>query len=497
MHSLPTSVVSPGQAMSLIWQHPRHWLLPAVAVAVLAGLYALVRPDTWEASQALVLRDEAANSGETPGKFAHADEMKTAQETVLELVRSRGVLAAALAEVGPPETYRGDEASWPRPIDVGELRDAVRVAPPKGAEFGRTEVFYLKVRHGDRARAESLVAALSRQLEAGYQELRNAKAQSMIDELGKAVRLAKGDLADSTARLSGLEKQVGSDLAELRMLHESSSGESALRRTTAEIRSELRQVRGAQKAHEELLALLARSQQAQEGPVALPGALLESQPALRRLKEGLVDAQLRAAELQGRRSADHPLVLAAKEAEAEIGAHLRDELASAGRAIAVDMQLAVDRAAFLESQLAETTERLDRLAGLRADYANLVAETRNRSGLVERAEQKLAEARIAQATSQAASLIGRIDAPDSGVNPIGPSRLLIALAGLVGGLATGVGAVFLTMTPTTLPEAKPSETPSRVRPPRVNGRTNGFSHGPVNGVRLTLAQALNRLNRGT
>ena len=37
-----------------------------------------------------------------PGKFSYPEEMKTVQETILEVVKSRSVLAAALREVGPP-----------------------------------------------------------------------------------------------------------------------------------------------------------------------------------------------------------------------------------------------------------------------------------------------------------------------------------------------------------------------------------------------------------
>ena len=54
--------------------------------------------------------------------------------------------------------------------------------------------------------------------------------------------------------------------------------------------------------------------------------LLDSQPALRRLKDGLVDAQLRTAALQGRMSAEHPEVISAKEAETQVAARVHAEL---------------------------------------------------------------------------------------------------------------------------------------------------------------------------
>lgn len=485
MNPVHSSIPSPSQVFSLLLTHPKRWLTPALAVAVLAGAYALVRSNSWEATQALILRNEAANSSETPGKFAHADEMKTIQETILELVKSRGVLAAALKKVGPPASYHGSTDAWPNAEDVATLRDALRVTPPKGAEFGKTEIFYLKVRDNDRQRAIDLVAAISGELETSFQELRNAKAQSMVNELVKAVKLAKGDLAESTTQLSQLETKVGSDLAELRILHESSSGESALRRTITEIRSELRQVETSRKQNEELLALLKQAQDDPNRLVATPNSLLEAQPALRRLKEGLVDAKLRTAALLDRRSDRHPLVEAAKEAEKEIRQHVHGELGNAIRAIEVDLRLADSRKSVIEEQLAAATGKLDHLATVRAEYSNLVSETKHRTELLAKAEQKLSEARISQATAEAASLIGRIDTPDTGANPIGPGRLVILVVGLAGGLVTGVGVVFLTVPP-TVPSTYPSVSRNGTH---TNGHTNGHAHG--NGS--SLKQALERI----
>ena len=67
-------------------------------------------------------------------------------------------------------------------------------------------------------------------------------------------------------------------------------------------------------------------------------------------------------------------------------------------------------------------------------YNNQVAETTNRTRLLERAEQNLAEARAAQAGAKAASLLSCIDVPDAGIRPVGPSRAMIVLCGIAGGL---------------------------------------------------------------
>ncbi|HEX7446678.1 MAG TPA: hypothetical protein VF306_03985 [Pirellulales bacterium] len=429
---------------TLLITHCRRWLTPALTVAGLALAYAALRPDTWEAAQSMVVRNEAAGNLTEPGKFRHAEEMKTTQETILELASSREVLRQALVEVGPPAGAAVSTA-WPTATDIVDLAELVELAPPKGAEFGKTEVLYLTVRDHDPARGLALVAAISRQLQARFQQLRDTKAQGMIDELAKAVSLAEADLQEATARLTALESSVGSDLAELRMLLESFSGESDLRRKSAALETELREAQLAQTSNRGLLTLLESAHVDQGRLLATPGRLLESQPSLKRLKEGLVDAQLHTAELSGGMSERHPLVMAAMEAEREIGNQLHKELEIACRGVQADLELSAARATRLSEQLADTRARLAKLAGLRAEYANLIASVKNRSALVEAAQRELAEARGSQAGAHSASLIYSIDAPQLGARPVGPGRAVIAVVGLLAGLVVGGGVLFLSV----------------------------------------------------
>ncbi|NUQ61910.1 MAG: hypothetical protein HUU20_05455 [Pirellulales bacterium] len=479
--------LDPVQFVAVLATHPRRLLVPAVAVTVLVGLYALVRPATWEASQALMIRNEAAANADSPGKFSHADEMKTLQETILELSRSRGVLSAALKDAGPPAGCRQSSQSWPTAEDVAGLRDRVTLSPPKGAEFGSTEIFYLKVRDRDRGRAIALAAAVAARLETSFQQFRDAKAQSIIRELSKAVNLSAEDLKESTERLAEIETQTGSDLAELRILHDASSGESSLRRTITEVQNELRQAKAECSANEELLALLGDADKDPSVLLGAPSRLLDAQPAIRKLRDGLVDAQLNAANLQGRMSAAHPLVVAALESERQIRADLQKELGTVIRGIEAELRLNRDRLGLLEEQLAQTALRLASLAKLRASYSNQVAENANRTELLQRAEQKLSEARATQATANAASLLARIDVPDCGTNPLGPGRATLVLAGMAAGLLTGLGVVFLTVSP--VQAAPPTKAAPVAADPVVvvNGRTKAYS--ATNG-HLSLNQAL-------
>jgi uncharacterized protein involved in exopolysaccharide biosynthesis len=489
MNAHQQSIPGPREVLGILVVHWRLWLTPAVVLGLAAALYAAASRPTWQASQALILRNEAANSETGQGKFNRTEEMKTVQETILELVKSRTVLLGALEELGPPADC-ADKDAWPTDRDVEELRQTVKLVPPKGAEFGATEVFYLEVRDHDRVRAVALNRTISRQLQAQFQQLRDLKAQSMIEELTKTVNLSKANRDESLASLSKTEKAVGADLAELRVLNDATSGDSAIRRTATEIESELRQARSAEQANAQLLGLLKAAAEDPGKLLATSNRLLESQPALRRLKDGLLDAQLHTAGLEGRMSAAHPLVQSSKQAEEEIGHQLHDELAIALRGVEGELHLNGERIAMLETQLAQASGRLSRLAELRASYSNQVAETTSRTRLLERAEQNLAEAHATQAGAKAASLLSCIDVPDAGVRPVSTSRAMIVLAGMAGGLLAGFGLVFLTVQPAQPRRvAEAAAVPPVAESDLVEPPTRAFS---CNG-NLSLKEALQKL----
>lgn len=496
MHFTTANVLSPKQVFDLLHRHVRLWLVPAVIVAGAVALYAVFHTATWEASQALMVRNEAASAEKSPGKFNYPDEMKAVQETILEIAKSRSVLAAALSEVGP-SADADDPAAWPTDRDIDEIRKNIKLVPPKGAEYGKTEVFYLNVRSEDRDRSIALNEAISKQVQSQFQKIRDAKALSMVEELTKTVALAAADLDKSTTSLAAVENRVGSDLGELRSMQDMAASDSALRRSGEEIRTQIRENSLAEKVNRELLAVLAAADGDVGRFIATPNRLLETHPSLRRLKDGLIDAQLRTSALLGTMSAEHPKVLAAKEAEEEIGRNLHRELDIARRGVEVELKVIADRRTVLEDQLARTNGRLSSLASVRAEYANKLTETKSRAGLLERAEQNLAEARAARASAAVASLISRIDTPDAGIRPIGPGRLTIALGGVLGGLLAGLGIVFLAV-PVTAAEpvvssasAADSNSHAVVNPAaNHNGSANRFNG--ANG-RFTITRALQKV----
>ncbi|MFV2070460.1 MAG: hypothetical protein ACC645_26130, partial [Pirellulales bacterium] len=210
---------------------------------------------------------------------------------------------------------------------------------------------------------------------------------------------------------------------------------------------ELRAAREAFHANSQLHLLLTSAMSDAGQLLATPNRLLESQPALRRLKDGLIDAKLRTAQLKGSMSVEHPYVLAAVRAEEEISQQLSNELKIAIRGIKVDENLTADHVATLEKQLDETTTRLSRIAGVRASYANQLEEIDQRTKTLKASEDNLAAARASHAASQTESLITLIDTPDVGNRPVGLRRSLILALGLAAGLAIGFGVLLLTVQP--------------------------------------------------
>ena len=417
------------------------WIVPTLLFTTVASIYAVKRTRSWEASQALVLRDEAA-ALDRGGRFDSIDSMQAFQETLQEVARSPVVVTETLKQLGRPiEAHKLKR--WPTEEEVASLTEEITVRAPQGSQFGRTEVIYLAVEGATRGVAIRRTRAVCDQLEKHLANLRSARTESVIAELEDARNLAQQDLEAASARLAEMEAEVGSDLSELRSLNQSGAGDGNLRRSLNEIKTELRQLKAANDAQLQQRELLVRAQANPDALLGTSTALLDSQPALKRLKDGLVDAQLRTSDLRGKMSPEHPLVKAAITAEQEVRRNLRAELATALQGHDADLTITRRQVDSLSRQQTDLQSRLDHLASIRASYSLLVEDVQQRTNILEERKKKLAEARASRNASQSASLITRFQEPQSSDDPIGPGNTVIVAVGLVGGLMTGVGLVFL------------------------------------------------------
>ncbi|MEM6329352.1 MAG: hypothetical protein AAF790_03775 [Planctomycetota bacterium] len=434
--------LSPAVVLRLLREHAWLWVAPAVAGLLLTAGATLITPRKWKASQGLIVRSEAAGYGEQRlGKFTDLSEMRTVQETILEVARSRRVLAATLEQVGEPGWFsRG--AATPSLSDIEDLRDNLEITPPGGAVFGATEVFYLTVYDKNSTDAVKLCDALCGHLIARMQELRNQQAGSMTVELQNAATAARAVLAEHTGKLADAEASVGADLGDLRSLVSPLGGRGALAEKALSVEAELRDSETGRRRATQLLATLRDAQANPSRLLATPSALLVSQPALQRLKDGLVDAQIRAASLQASRSPSHPFVVAAKAAEERLRAQLHNEVPAAIAGVEMELSLSHQREAALRAELKQVRGRVATLAARRAEYSSLVSAVENQRRLVDAAEAQLADARAHSAGAAATSFLERVDSVEAGARPEGPGRATVSLAGGLGGMILGVGLVF-------------------------------------------------------
>ena len=440
MNAAPFPSLTPHELAGLLWQKRMLLVIPAVVGGLLAAAYSLVTPRYWEASQGLVVRQETAGAkGPTPGKFADLYEMRTLQETILEVAKSKQVVVNTLKSV---DQRMNGASGEPDAEAIDKFRERLKMLPPHGGEFGKTEVFYFYVKDPSRQRAIELVGELCRQLDAALKDLRTERAQNLVAELQQQVNLASDMNAEQTAKLAELEKAVGSDLGELRMLHTSSSGQSDLRTEVVQLESDLRKFQTQVREAGELLKLLQGAQQDALKLIATPNSLLTTQPALRQLKDGLIKAQITTAQLEGTRSAEHPQVKAAVESEKQIRNDLHRELTAAIQGAEVEQDLAQQRVTATETRLHDLQSRLAGLAEQRAEYANRVAAVDNSRASLNQARHNLSTAKAAEAAAQGSSLVTRIGQPETGPYPVGPGRTIITLAGAVAGFMLGVGLIF-------------------------------------------------------
>ena len=425
------------------------WSWLWIGTAALFGMIGLsyiilLKKDVYVASQGMIVRDEANGAVMRLGRFQSQSDMKAAQETIIELAHNPQVIHRALEKIGAEPSFlvKLGGGSWPTTKDVELTAKKVEVRAPRGAELGTTEVIYLDTQHSSRKRAYDLNVSICDALEERLQQVRQSRADAVLEELTTARDVAKKELDLATEKLQAIERKAGEDLGDLRGMTDASSSANSSRNQLDNVKSELRQ---AETQLRQMTLDLELAEKAFASPEQLlsPNSLVNSQSGLRKLREGLADARLHASQLQGRFTEQHPLVLGALKAEQEIQVRLREELGLARQTLVNDTSLVNRRIGSLHEQRDELVARIDVLADIRAEYANLVADVRSRSQVLQDTERQLSEVQAARDAAVSCSLVTRIDTPFSSETPVGPGRTTILAGSTMAGLFFGFGALFL------------------------------------------------------
>lgn len=423
---------------STLKKHKLLWIAPTILFGVLGTTYAALKSSTWKSWQVIHVRDD----GNATGRFGDTDSRKAAQETVVELARNRGVIEAALRDIGPPKRlFKVRE--WPSIRDINGTRDAISISAPPGTEIGNADVVHLTVKCKSPEDALKLNQAVCNQLDVHLQQLRMSKAESLVTELENKQTLAKKELNAATAELKQMEREIGKDLGELRTLNQTGTGESNLRTSLTQIANGIRESKTRRMEQQQLGEILERAIADSSKLVSIPDRLLNSQPELRKLKDGLAGAQLKIAELQGKMSETHPSVRAAERELKQIRAQISNRLPALTESVRADIRVVDEQVNSLQAELLQVQTRLAELASLRAPYSNLVNMVQNRRDQLKEVNQALSRAKAIYTSATTSTVLTRVGETEVGDTPVGPGRTTIAAASWLGGLMIGFGLVML------------------------------------------------------
>jgi len=415
------------------------WLITTMATTALGLCYVkFLKQDIWVASQAMIIRDEVGGTLNRQGRFDSKEAMKAAQETILEIARNPQVVHNALSSIDAirPKNFNEEEIQ-------SFVSDQLVVRSPKGSEFGTTEIFYVDIRDPNKEQAVRLNNAICDALERRMQEIRMARYHGIVNELEHALEIAQEQREKATESLRKIENSVGQDLTELRGLTDSPNGSGTLKPLVDQLTSERSQAESQINQLREDLAFLDRLQSEPSRVLVAPSNLLNSQPGLKRLCEGLVDSQLQESQLSGRFTDEHPSVKAARVALATIRSQLGDELKLARASVESEIRVINERLKLIDQKLEQGQERIINLTAIRADYANALAEVKNRTTIIEQIEKDLSAAEANRRAANQSSLITRLDSPVLGDKPMGPGKTTIMVAAIAAGLLSGIGIVLL------------------------------------------------------
>jgi uncharacterized protein involved in exopolysaccharide biosynthesis len=180
--------------------------------------------------------------------------------------------------------------------------------------------------------------------------------------------------------------------------------------------------------------------------------------------------------LVGRFTEDHPLVIASRTAQGTIADRFSHELKASLLSVEADIKVARQKMERLETQKKGLELRLAKLADQRATYANLSADVKSRTVILDAAEKELAEATATRDSSESVSLLTRLDAPIVNDRPLGPGNSTLTAVSAIAGLAFGIGVVFL-ITPLDSGTTDLGSTyrPPSERPDRISGPRESYS----------------------
>ncbi len=415
--------------------------------AIAAGAWAYMNPGNWTASQSLVVRDDLLGDSFKPGRFNSLESMKAAQETIFHIARKPEVIRAAIRECGRSNEISNEE--------IEQYQRFISIVAPNGGEFGKTEVFVLRVREKSVEQAEFLIESLTSEIESHLQIVRTSLMASMQAELASNVARTSEHYADLVKEIQKVEESVGADLGSLRGLIDPNSGAGDLQRSLEQIRLEIRSAENDRERVARQLDLVRLAMQQSSGEyLTTSNDLLELQPVLKRLNDGLIDSRLSLSLAMGKYDSGHPLVENAKTAASQTLDQIRSVLDSTEQGLVSQLAMYEQKVARLFEAEKVCANRLIEIGKLRVTYKSLSDELTKRGDSLAKTRTELAEIQALAESAEEVSLITRVGEPQTGTRPDGISKRAMVFAGMLGGLMIGIGLVVLRGGPNTISAEK-------------------------------------------
>ena len=440
-------------------KHKKLILLPMV-LGVLGALgYILFNPALWSARQSIVVRDLSVGvTADATGRFDSLDILKFVQQTILDTTTSQNVIEELLKDVGPDKITaaklrrKGKEDSWPTLEDIEDFRDRINISPPNGAELGMTESLYISVKDRDQKRAAEFARKLALLVQDRFGKLQVMKAEGMKIELEQATKISEDQLAEANSELKAFEEKVGVDLSDLRSLNNPIGGASGLHSQIATIETELRTGEQKKASLKNQLVELEKTLKDPENLLATSEELLTAQPALKRLKDGLVDARLKKATVLGTYKSTHPRAQVAIQEVENAKTQLRDELTVAISGLKSQIQVLEQTEVKLKADFNDKSDRINRLSSLRVEYQRLNENVRQAHEYNAKAKKKYSDANAVSKSSKESSAISLVNETVLSARPEGLSKKVLVGMGAIAGLGFGIGLFMIFTSPGVQPQ---------------------------------------------
>ena len=411
-------------------------LASVIICSVLSLLFAIQAKKKWQASQTMVLRDDLLGESFKPGRFPSQETLKNAQETLLHIAKKSEVIREALRLTHPVQAAKQD---WPSDHLVDSTRDQISLVAPNGSEFGKTDVVIFNVKQNSPDSAKKFAQAMAEQIEHHIRIFRSDLLRSMEQELTLQYQQAKVEFEQVAEPVRKLVESTGTDLESLKSFKDTGSGGNEMQRVLENLKSEKRRALTQAQMAAKQLELLAEAKFQPEAAFARNNELMQSQPSLKRLADGLNDAKLTYNNLAGTFLSEHPRLKAAEQAIANTKQQIASEISLIESALTTQLELARDQIAFFANEEKNYETRMLSVNEKRVDFQQLTNDLTQRLEAMGKQQTMLSEIQSLANTADRVSLVAIVGEPELATNPIGLSKSLIILLGTIGGFFLGLG----------------------------------------------------------